>query len=66
MVVGVEVRRPDAGLDDSLDLRAPLGADRIDLIALEFPNQAWDQRNVPSLWARRGNAGSALSARSLR
>ena len=39
MVVRVEVRRPDASRDDPLDLRAPLVADRIRLIALEFRDE---------------------------
>ena len=34
-----EVRRPDAGRNDPLDLRAPLVADRIRLIALEFRDE---------------------------
>ena len=39
MVVRVEVRRPDANRNDPLDLRAPLVADRMGLIALEFRNE---------------------------
>ena len=39
VVVGVEVRRPDASRNDPLDLRAPLVADRIRLIALEFRDE---------------------------
>ena len=39
MVMGVEVRRPDASRNDPLDLRAPLVADRGRLIALELAHE---------------------------
>ena len=56
VVVGVEVRRPNASLDNPLDLRAPLGADRIHLIVLEFRDEVMGPAESAIAM---GNAGAA-------